>query len=315
MGDDSEWDDTNNAGVSSVRVSGSLWQDRVEYIDLGATNLEVSPTARTLPLFLLGSAFYPQGETYLNVFEMKYRTMMFDCAKSDDMFGYIHTNSRTGQIASIGTLCKITDRQLLPDGRQYISVEGVGRFRVRKILKTLPYISAEIDTNVLDDQSKDATAEAALIKLESEVYDSLKYYMRLMKTYEPNKGMVMSKACKRYRPTSKMVDLSKPTLEESVRRTSFSFSLANMIQMTQATESQLMLQTTSVQKRLEAEKVILQQASELISEQLIKMSVLSADQRDGIKMRSFNEPADDDILPSDMEDALPDKDDDMDVMQ
>ena len=289
MGDDSEWDDTDS-GVARVKVSGSLWQDKVNYIDLSASNLEESPTARTLPLFLLGSAFYPQGETYLNVFEMKYRTMMFDCAKADDMFGYIHTNSRTGQIASIGTMCKITDRQLLPDGRQYISVEGVGRFKVRKILKTLPYVSAEIDTNVMDDLSKDAAAEASLVKLESEVYDSLKYYMRLMKTYEPNKGMVMSKSCKLYRPTSKLVDVSKPSLEESARRTNFSFSLANMIQMTQATESQLLLQTTSVQKRLEAEKVILQQASELISEQLIKMNVLSADQRDGIKVRILIHP-------------------------
>jgi Lon protease-like protein len=74
---------------------------------------------REIPLFLLGGAFFPQGNTYLHVFEMKYRTMMFDLSQSDDIFGYIHSDG--GQIASIGTLCKITQRQLLDDGRYEFS--------------------------------------------------------------------------------------------------------------------------------------------------------------------------------------------------
>jgi Lon protease-like protein len=53
---------------------------------------------------------------------MKYRTMMFDIAQKDDVFGYIH--SEGGKIASVGTLCKVVDRQLLDDGRQYIALEG-----------------------------------------------------------------------------------------------------------------------------------------------------------------------------------------------
>ena len=61
---------------------------------------------------------------------------MFDISQSEDYFGYIHTEG--GQIASIGTLCKVTNRQLLDDGRQFIELEGVGRFRVRKIVRTLP---------------------------------------------------------------------------------------------------------------------------------------------------------------------------------
>lgn len=40
--------------------------------------------------------FYEKGITYLNIFEMRYRTMMFDVAKADDMFGYIHSNPMTG---------------------------------------------------------------------------------------------------------------------------------------------------------------------------------------------------------------------------
>lgn len=140
-----------------------------------------------MPLFILQGAFFPQGTTYLNVFEMKYRTMMFDVANSDDMFGYIHSNPETGQIAAIGTLCKITDRQLLEDGRQYISLEGKSRFRVTKILKTLPYVLAEVDLDFSDQPVDEALAD----KIERQTYDALKYYIRLMRTYDANKDMVI----------------------------------------------------------------------------------------------------------------------------
>lgn len=281
---------------SAITVDESgLWKERVEYIDLSINNVEPSPTARTLPLFLLPGAFYPMGESFLNIFEMKYRTMMFDCAKSDDCFGYIHTDRRSGAIASIGTLCKISDRQLLPDGRQYIAIDGKCRFRVRKILKTLPYILAEVETNVEDTFPSIEEAGVAA-KLEREVYDALKYYIRLMRSYPPNSKMVVSLACKQSRPTKAILSLQ----EDHKRRSDFSFALANMIQMTHPTESQLLLQTDSVIKRLKAEKVILLQAAELVGEELIKMDSLSADARDSIKMRSYNDDDDSDIMPEDI---------------
>ena len=219
--------------------------------------------------------------------------MMFDCAKADDVFGYIHTHPTTGQIASIGTLCKIIDRQLLEDGRQFIALKGIGRFRVNKILKTLPYVLAEVDVNVVDDLVAD---EEAVQQLELSVYNYLKYYMRLLKTYENNKDMYISQAAKTYRPTKKG---SMLLLNDSLRRTDFSFSLANMIQMTQAKESQLLLQTKDIAKRLKVERVILRQATELISEQLLKINVLSLEKKEAIFMKSFYDEDDSDILPPD----------------
>ena len=279
--------------LSDSTAVRSLWSERVEYVDLSAADGEPSKTARSLPLFTLGSAFYPHGITYLNVFEMRYRTMMFDVANSDDMFGYIHCDE-SGRIASVGTLCKITDRQLLDDGRQYISLEGVSRFKVKKILKTLPYVLAEVEPYTDDDVPAD---DMAAMKLEGEVYDCLKYYLRLMKSYEPNKGLVVSQSAKRNRPSAAIAGDAKGNRE---RRTSFSFSLANMIQMTQPVESQLLLQTTNVMQRLKAEKDILSQASEMIADQLIKMDVLTADARDSLKFQSFNDEKDSDILPPDI---------------
>ena len=242
---------------------------------------------RELPLFMLGGAFFPQGNTFLHVFEMKYRTMMFDLSQSDDIFGYIHSDG--GQIASIGTLCRITQRQLLDDGRQYIELEGVGRFRVRKVTKTLPYIVAEVEQDIMDNVPEDMELAE---KLEKEVYDNLKYYMRLMRSFNPNKDVVVSQKAKQFAP-SKYADK-----KDNQRRTNFSFSLANMIQMASHRESQLLLQTIDVSKRLEVQKMILEQAAEIVGDQAIKTGVISESDRDEIRSRSFQDDYDEDILPS-----------------
>jgi hypothetical protein len=186
--------------LSAEFSPSAFWSKPVEYVDLvSSSQLSDAENAVELPLFLLGGAFYPQGVSYLNVFEMKYRTMMFDISKKDDTFGYIHSDN--GKIASVGTLCKVKDRQLLDDGRQFISFEGVSRFRVRRILKTLPYILAEVELGLEDDTPIDSD-EA--IKLEQDAYDSLKYYMRLMKTHANTKVItiisfiILFIRCKRY---------------------------------------------------------------------------------------------------------------------
>jgi hypothetical protein len=53
--------------------------------------------------------------------------------------------------------------------------------------------------------------------------------MRLMKTAESNKAMVVSQSTRKTRPQSSMEGWSG--VDESSRRTEFSFSLANMIQV------------------------------------------------------------------------------------
>lgn len=104
-------------------------------------------------------------------------------------------------------------------------------------------------------------------------------------------------SAKRNRPTNLVV------YDQVQRRTDFSFSLANMIQMSQSRESQLLLQTTSVVTRLTIEKQILMQASDLVGQQLMEMGVLTAERKDSIKMNTINNAFDEDILPLDFIDS------------
>lgn len=236
---------------------------------------------------------------------------MFDVAQKDDMFGYIHTNPQNGAIAEVGTMCKITERQLLDDGRQFIAVKGVSRFRVNKIAKTLPYVLAEVEPFEGDDE----VAEEVVAPLEVEVYNYLKYYLRLLGSHDKSKNIVISQSTKQHRPASGSAGALMGVADQSARRTAFSFSLANMIQMQQPRESQLLLQTTSIVKRLKVQKQILIQASKLISEQLIKMGSLTEEEREDIRIRSFREDDDDtDIMPDEeVEEKMEEEKDEWDI--
>lgn len=162
-------------------------------------------------------------------------------------------------------------------------------------MKTLPYVLAEVED--IDDIPP--ADDAAAAKLEVEVYDMLKYYIRLVRAAGPNKQLAISHACKRSRPT-----LAGTVIDQQAnaqRRTRFSFALASMIQMQQSKESQLLLQTTSVVQRLRAEKDILQQATEAVADMMLGSGDLTAELRDSIKLSTFSGSDDDaDILPPDI---------------
>lgn len=327
------------SSLQSTPRSEDLFKENVQYFDpvlrpQGLQTGDGKPT-RSLPLFLLGGAFYPEGITYLRIFEMKYRTMMFDIAKQDDVFGYVHVNPSTGQIASIGTLCKVIDRQLLEDGGQLIALQGIDRFRINNIEKTLPYVVAEVNTGVEDVAEKGLSLEEAgkqLTQLEAETYSYLKYYLRLLKSYPSNAKMVVSQAIRRTRPlirrpltefnpsfstsfgttisasafqnnddaTPLALPPAKPySLEDFQRQSKFSFALANMMQMTDVLESQLLLQTTSLKNRLQVECNVLSQACTYVSDDLKSYNLKDIIAIEALRAQSFNPYDDDDkdILP------------------
>ena len=112
-----------------------------------------------------------------------------------------------------------------------------------------------------------------------------------MKKFNPDKEIVISQKAKFSAP-SKFSDKN-----DNTRRTKFTFSLANMIQMASAKESQLLLQTMDIVKRLKAQKLILAQASNILSEQAVKTGIFSTSDRDEIRRNSFEDDYDEDILP------------------
>lgn len=90
---------------------------------------------RRLPLFPLPVVLLPGALMPLHIFEPRYRAMVSDCLESDRSFGLIfHDWDRQGPFVSeegrIGCVARIQEHEPLEDGRSFLVVEGVERFRI-----------------------------------------------------------------------------------------------------------------------------------------------------------------------------------------
>ena len=108
------------------------------------------PPALTIPLFPLNTVLFPGATIPLQIFESRYLAMIRDCLSADSKFGVvlIKEGSEVGIPAtphSVGTIANIISAQKITGNRMLISVKGERRFKIRKILRNRPYISAEID--------------------------------------------------------------------------------------------------------------------------------------------------------------------------
>lgn len=228
--------------------------------------------------------------------------MMYDISTKDDMFGYIHYNGKTGQLGTIGTLCKVVNRELKEDGKQFVTLQGLSRFRVSRVENTLPYLTALVELNYEDNLTED---EAILFQLEREVYDYLKFYIRLINNFPNNLGMAsavkITLNAKHCRPTLTTREIKQLYSSDAYRRSRFSFALANMIMLSHPEASQLLLQTTSVKKRLEAIKEILYQSIKWAEQELLSNKFLSSQKLELIRSTTYGDPFDGDILPQDEE--------------
>jgi Lon protease-like protein len=90
-----------------------------------------------IPLFPLNAVLFPGGALGLRIFEARYLDMVRECARESCPFGVclIMEGQEAGEPAlpaAVGTLARIVDFDMLPEGLLGISVIGGARFRVQK---------------------------------------------------------------------------------------------------------------------------------------------------------------------------------------
>lgn len=88
-----------------------------------------------IPLFPLKSIVFPGGLLLLRIFEPRYLDMVRDCMRSNNGFGVcaIYEGRETGataKIHEIGTLVKVVDFEMLPDGLLGITAKGERKFKL-----------------------------------------------------------------------------------------------------------------------------------------------------------------------------------------
>ena len=87
------------------------------------------------PVFPLnGAILFPNTNLPLNIFEDRYIDMVDYALANDRLIGMIQTKENKS-FFGVGCLGKITNFTDTPDGRYQINLEGINRFKVKKIYK------------------------------------------------------------------------------------------------------------------------------------------------------------------------------------
>ena len=129
------------------------------------------------PVFPLnGAILFPNTNLPLNIFEERYIDMVDYALSHSRLIGMIQTN-KNNDLFTIGCLGKITNFTETSDGRYQINLEGINRFKVKKILDNRHKFMI-IDGEELDYNSN---FKKQTSKLSSKLLSNFKNYLNIKK--------------------------------------------------------------------------------------------------------------------------------------
>jgi Lon protease-like protein len=279
--------------------------------DMGVENLLFVPSRssnikreiREIALMPFETPLFPGSREFLYIYEMRFRSLMNDVETKDKNLGRCFVDE-VG-IGSVGSLCHIVEKRKLEDGKGFFIIEATSRFRVRKILRSDPYLRAEVE--MIDDI--DVVGDSELCEnLCRDVYAELKAYLRVARYMnaddveegdEDENDVLLSPAIRDNRPLRKKRDKLLPTEADFglSRHKAFSHACANLLSTEPAVMQQL-LQSQSVAYRLHGLKQILAEAVEELTSLVVDDDLISADAVAEIRRSSAMDDDDDsDLMP------------------
>ncbi|TYI75472.1 hypothetical protein E1A91_D06G007400v1 [Gossypium mustelinum] len=123
---------------TSLRCSASSFPEKHRM------NSAKSDDVVELPLFPLPLVLFPGAVLPLQIFEFRYRIMMHTLLHTDLRFGVIYSDAETG-ISGVGCVGEIVRHERLADDRFFLICKGQERFHITDLVRTKPYIVAEVD--------------------------------------------------------------------------------------------------------------------------------------------------------------------------
>ncbi|WCJ35258.1 ATP-dependent protease La (LON) domain protein [Euphorbia peplus] len=130
-----------------------------------------------LPLFPLPLVLFPGAILPLQIFEFRYRIMMHTLLHTDLRFGVIYSDAASGT-AEVGCVGEIVKHERLVDDRFFLICKGQERFRVTNLVRTKPYLVAEV-TWLEDRPSGDEDVEALATEVDTYMKDVIRLSNRL----------------------------------------------------------------------------------------------------------------------------------------
>jgi Lon protease-like protein len=118
-----------------------------------------------MPLLPLNVVLFPGMALPLHIFEPRYREMVHECLQDNAPFGVVlvRPESLFGLEVpyTVGTLARVQDYELLPDGRYNLLTRGMHRFRVLQENRDRAYLRGLVVPLRDDDDSPDMLAALA----------------------------------------------------------------------------------------------------------------------------------------------------------
>jgi len=206
-----------------------------------------------LPLFPLGTVLFPEMLMPLHVFEPRYRLLVHRALQQDRSFGIVlvKEGAETGHNVphEVGTSASIVGHTPLEDGRSFIVVRGVRRFRLGSVDEGAePYLVGDVtwldeDDGIGNEGLADAAADAFSEYLNGIVAATKEPRTEASETAEMREGSPRDVA---YRVASGLA--------------------------IEADERQRLLETATVEERLRSELRLLERENGLIRELLLRLN-------------------------------------------
>ena len=129
------------------------------------------------PVFPLnGAILFPNTNLPLNIFEDRYIDMVDYALSNNRLIGMIQTQENK-DLFTIGCLGKITNFTETPDGKYQINLEGINRFKIKKILsKKHKFIMIDGEEIEYNSNFKKQTST-----LSSKLLSNFKHYLDIKK--------------------------------------------------------------------------------------------------------------------------------------
>ncbi|XP_061970020.1 uncharacterized protein LOC133692870 [Populus nigra] len=158
--------------AASLKCSASSFSEKHHN-----TNDPKSDDVVELPLFPLPLVLFPGAILPLQIFEFRYRIMMHTLLHTDLRFGVIFSDAVSGT-AEVGCVGEIVKHERLVDDRFFLICKGQERFRVTNIVRTKPYLVAEV-TWLEDRPSGEEDVDALATEVETHMKDVIRLSNRL----------------------------------------------------------------------------------------------------------------------------------------
>lgn len=163
-------------------------------------------------------------------------------------------------------------------------MEGIGRFYIKEVVAEKPYLRAKVQ--VFNDYVEN---EPILASLEQNVFDEVRYSVKVMKLLYPQNNYTINDIVLEHRPIREVAGKRDVSLvdhqSELERRSKFSFAVIGMLKTDPATKL-VFLQEPILEKRYGKILKVLQESTTFLEGELKKRGVIGDTKESFMQLRS-----------------------------